>query len=173
MPKKTNKSKQKPWDFNTGKKSKTLTEAEQERIYIIVPEQVTVPDKSSRLKGATKTLKMVPGRLMAQCSHVGRELEHVAFWDLDEARKITTIVLAARNTKEMIKLQTALKEQFFSDVSYVDGGGIGTDKFAEFYDTNEQLYGKGVEVLTAIAVGPVLKRDVDDIIGHLALYGEE
>jgi hypothetical protein len=140
-------------------KAKKKTILEEQRIYIIVPEKVVITSKNKKIK---KIIKMEPGRLMAQCCHVGRELEKIAFPDHDHAPVHTTIVLSARNTAEMLRLENELYNDF----------GI-TNRFATFHDANEYLYGKGVKVLTAIAVGPVTKSQADSSIGYLELYGAE
>src|ERR1017187_2967354 len=73
---------------------------EEERIYVIVPLTVQIPLEG----GGTHTVEMVPGRLMAQCAHVVSRMraEEHAFY---KTRPITTIVLSARNTRELLLLK--------------------------------------------------------------------
>lgn len=148
-----------------------MTGAEEERIYIIVPQTVdiTVDDQTHRIP-------MVPGRLMAQCSHVGRKLEHQYITKMDREafkeglpayagmvyRTVTTIVLSVRNSKELVKVC----DELYFTIPKQDRSRL----FAEFYDVNEPLYCTKGEVRTAVAVGPIKKSLISDAIGHLDLY---
>lgn len=169
------------------------------RIYIIVPEKVTPVDKN--FKPTSKTVVMEPGRLMAQCAHVARKLENQQFqYSKGEAvysgqkqkhismpnhpyEEITTIVLAVPNSRALKKVDRDL-EMAYSDYAEILVSKLKKDletvlfengaKSANFYDSNDALYGKGNKALTAIAIGPFPKEDFEkyfgDAIGHLELY---
>lgn len=133
---------------------------EEKRIYIIVPETVDilVNKKPTRIK-------MVSGRLMAQCSHVGRKLENQYFDDGcdNPYREITTIVLGVRNSKELHKINNDLYSKMIDLL-------CDMTLHAQFYDKNKELYHTKDGILTAIAVGPIKKSEIESIIGHLDLY---
>ena len=140
----------------------------EERIYIIVPKTVqtiqTAPDPDGwSEKSEVRNIRMESGRLMAQCSHVGRKLEHQFE---DEYREITTIVLSVRNSRELKKVTKEIAEYLMVTNPCMKLPARCTT----FEDTNPDLYGTFHKVHTATAVGPVTQEFMDPVIGHLELY---
>ncbi len=140
----------------------------EERIYIIVPETVqTMPNIPGFVPDPLHavSINMEPGRLMAQCCHVGRGLQDGLQEMYDEKyRDITTIVLSVRNSKELNKITEELRKWA--------AGIAGIDSLVvEFFDENPPFYQTTETVHTATIVGPVDNSEVlDHIIGHLELY---
>jgi hypothetical protein len=145
---------------------------EQERIYIIVPEtvqnEVSMFDSELALfpmqpEIKTVTRKMEPGRLMAQCAHATRKLQHFLDENGGDYRDITTIVLGVRNSKELVKVTNEL----YTKWRVMENKPILTT----FEDSNPQFYGTDAKVQTAVIIGPVANSQVlDDVIGQLELY---
>jgi len=123
-----------------------VLQAPEKRIYLIFPETVDC---------ANGRIPMEEGRIVAQSCHVGRMLEFNQA--ASEYREITTITLGVRNSKELNKIAGDLNEEFW-------------DRYAEFRDHNPGLYGSNDRVLTAVAVGPITRDEVENAIGHLELY---
>lgn len=126
--------------------------AEELRIYVIVPHTVQVPGPGGPNEWLTK--HMEPGRLMAQTAHVVTRVRLCVEPQYGGA-PITTIVLSARNSRELAKLFDELEE-------YVT-------MFA-FQDHNPDFYESHFTPVTAIATVPVTKSQIDEVIGHLELY---
>lgn len=139
----------------------------EDRIYIIVPQTVQV-GKGKR----QRNIAMPAGRLMAQCSHVGRKMERLdAIVDasavmsykepspkkLAPYREVTTIVLGVRNTKELKLMGKLLYNR------------LGRNGVHSFEDTDRKFYGTKEKVMTAICTLPVDWHSLDDLIGHLEL----
>lgn len=131
-------------------KKRTKHKAEERRIYVIVPHTVQVPGPRGSKEVLTK--HMEPGRLMAQCAHV---VTRVRLDIQGPPEPITTIVLSARNSRELRKLHNELYRY--------------TPVFA-FHDSNPDFYGSEFKPMTAIATVPVTKSQIDEVIGHLELY---
>lgn len=132
----------------------TRKKQEEKRIYVIVPETVQVVQKRGE---RPVTRRMEAGRLMAQCAHVVTQLR-VTVENLHEFRRkpVTTIVLSVRNSRELDKVYGELSQ-------------VATTW--RFEDDNEPFYGTKKRVLTALAIGPLVKTtQIDDAIGHLDLY---
>ena len=137
------------------------------RLYILVPLTVQVEQMGD--VPYTKTIRMESGRLMAQCSHVGRRWENtmaeIANAMNDSTgfpyEEITTIVLSVRNSKELAKVTDELMEY---------AAGHADIAVEVFMDTNAMFYGTTEKVPTATIIGQVYSGDVDHIIGHLELY---
>jgi hypothetical protein len=137
-----------------------------ERFYILVPETVQ-PFRPFGCGDSEEnpSYKMVPGRLIAQSYHIGRKIENTSLSDgYFPYEEITAITLSTRNTKELRKVSDEVKawcQSLEEEILY-----------EEFHDTNPDFYGTSVPVHTATAFGPVTREEVDHLIGHLELYGE-
>ena len=145
------------------------------RIYIFVPQTVQVETpldeafssegqyvySSSGTAKFIRTVKMEPGRLMAQCNHIGRKFEHYYSCDGSNYEEITTIVLSVRNSKELSKITDALRKVMSRTKSAV---------FVTFEDENPQFYKTEKRVHTVTAVGPVDSESLAEVIDHLELY---
>jgi hypothetical protein len=156
---------------------------EEKRFYILVPETVQITStfdnidlsKTDQLdtfsEVAVKTVKMSAGRLIAQAFHIGRKIENYRVNKFlkesnggrlkDHYEEITAIDLSVRNTKELEKVSNEI------DASIDACSGIF---YAEFWDTNSDVYGTTEKVHTATAVGPVTRDELENAIGHLELY---
>jgi hypothetical protein len=137
----------------------------EKRFYILVPETVqatTVVETSTDTNPVetVNSFRMVAGRLLAQAFHIGRKIESWRCRLNVPYEEITAISLSVRNTRE---LQKVSKEIANSTLPY---GCF----FDTFFDTNPDFYGTSDRVQTATVVGPVLKEDLDEVIGHLELY---
>lgn len=127
------------------------------RIYVIVPKTVQ-PTRGYA------SVSMEPGRLMAQCAHVARMLEH----DRGEWPKrakyeeVTTIVLSVRNSRELSKV--------FCELNDLSVDSNNAFEVFNFFDTNPGFYGTGNRVMTAVCTSPVLPEQVSAAIAHLELY---
>lgn len=130
-----------------------MTEREfldQSRIFVILPEYLTIPGRQK--------MKLECGRAAAQVGHAASGVKLTYAYSVGSTIRtpeeivslvndlilepVTTIALRARDEKELIhvhRLITAAKYNNFV-----------------FRDTNDELYGKGVTVLTAVAYGPVM-----------------
>jgi hypothetical protein len=142
--------------IHQSERRKRTPKPEEKRFYVVVPEKVTSYTKH--------TVNMEPGRLIAQAFHLGRKYEAEKN-DLPY-EEITTIVLSARNSRELDMVQERL-------IDYRSGLFNHGEAFTvhEFKDTNKPLYKSQRKVKTIICTSPVLKTDVDGAIGHLELYG--
>ena len=153
---------------------------EGERIYVIVARTVLTPiltvhygrnagrPSIGRSKD-TRAIVQPTGRMAAQAVHVGRKIEHELIikqiraakirsrdaWKKLPYQNITTIVLEARDTFELMHVKGLLEQ-----------AGI---KVSEFMDTNEYAYGTPEEVLTAIATHPVSPFQVVGALDYLPL----
>ena len=165
------------------KKKAVKKVVDEKRFYVIVPERVTGQDQAGKT-GLTHCME--PGRLIAQGFHVGRKIENARL-SLDpekEYEEITCIVLSVRNSREMSKIANEISLSllqstqggFCSDLGLFDRESKFKLNFEFFKDKNDPLYGREKKAMTAIAIGPVKVSDkikyLDDIIGHLELYGE-
>lgn len=136
-----------------------LLESDGTRIVVAVAETV--------LNGK---IKLECGRAAAQAAHAVSKLKlSWVTWqcmrDGSEAYKkaatmrnaaITTIVLKVRNSEELQHIER-----------------LAIDKnlhYADFYDTNDQLYGKDVSVLTAVAIGPIYCVTLAGVTDYLPLW---
>lgn len=130
------------------------------RIYAIVTSTV-----KTNLKGV---IEMEKGRMAAQACHVVSrlKLQNCNNWSSAKSKRewleayaetpVTTIVLQARDQKELIHV-----------------GGLAKDKgldVAQFSDTNKEFYMTSEPVLTAIAIGPTSKLLVENICDYLPLF---
>jgi peptidyl-tRNA hydrolase len=136
---------------STKRKRTAVRRREEKRFYVIVPEKVA--------RGDEGTHRMEPGRLIAQGFHLGCVVARARLSLGVNDADITTIVLGARNSKEMDKLLGALRMD-----------GVHFAKVAWYKDHNPEVYETEERVLTAICLGPVEKSKVDHLIGHLELY---
>jgi len=140
----------------------------EKRIYILVPKTVQITINDSDAFGFKEperySITMEPGRLMAQCCHVGRQLASQHHESQIPHEEITTIVLSVRNSKQLNKVS----EELFEFINrYYDN----TNRYAEFFDTNPDFYRVPDRVQTAVAVGPIEDGEIlDHIIGHLELF---
>ena len=144
------------------------------RFYVIVPNTVqTVVEiknvwsdilwsDNKELPTEVRSTNMVSGRLIAQSFHIGRLIENYRAKKGLDWIDTTAIVLSVRNTKELRKVSDELRNNvFLNDPEFF---------YSEYWDTNPPLYGISEPVHTATAIGPVLKDELDDAIGHLELY---
>jgi hypothetical protein len=127
------------------------------RFYVIVPE--TIQQDSS-------SIGMEDGRLMAQSFHIGRVVENRRAAAGAGYEDITTIVLAVRNARELDKVTSDLVSLQLD----LHSRGLNAFPLSTYKDHNPAFYMTHDRVLTALCVGPVLKSDVDSVIGHLELY---
>lgn len=144
-------------------KVKQSRKNEDRRFYVIVPKKVNIPSRNK--KHLDKVVHMVPGRLIAQGFHIGRKLQAKAVDSLSYTAT-TAIVLGVRNSKELERIANAL---YKLPVMSSPLANVFAD---EFIDENPGLYGKNISCMTAVAIGPVTKAEVESAIGHLELYGE-
>ena len=139
-------------------KAAMVVRPEEERFYVIVPEVVT-PIRNHNYP-------MEHGRLIAQAHHVGRLVERDRVLQGIPLEDITTIALAARNSRELEKVWAELVARQAEDNSK----GLSPFKVTVYRDHNPEIYATDDRVLTAITVGPVAKSRVDSILGHLDTY---
>jgi len=127
---------------------------QQKRIYVILPNAVEVP---MGLKGGKpRHIIMNLGRQGAQAFHVTslmRSLNGI------NGEPITTILLTVRNTAEFRKVVRELREDAEVDVTI-------------FSDLDPRFYGTRKRIATAACTVPVLRSDVEDILGHLPMFAE-
>lgn len=116
------------------------------------------------------TYKMEPGRQMAQACHAvsGLKLRYCEAHAMNDDHKlrklvvqlmespITTIVLQARDTNEIIQLACLAEEK-------------GLLSFC-FYDDNALVYGTTERIPTAIAIGPVNPMQLLGVSSYLPLW---
>lgn len=143
--------------------------SEEKRIYVVLPKTVAVKLSQwvgfgLKWKDYDYDLKQVPGRQIAQACHVVSKLrlemaekEHQFCLSHISNRPITTIILEARNQKEMMHLFTCL----------TDEGKQPT----LFQDENEAVYGS-VKPITAMAVY-AMPLEVENTLGYLPLWGAQ
>lgn len=125
------------------------------RFYVVMPKVLSVPTKGN------PTVKLPCGMAAAQAAHAVSKLRlhHVVKHKngLEQMNQpITTIVKQCRDHAEL---------QHVRNLAYLKGIPSET-----FVDTNDQLYGKGLCVETAVAFGPCLKEDVQYILDYLPLW---
>lgn len=111
-----------------------------------------------------KTHYMEPGRIAAQVGHSVSKLK-LAYALIHPGRlerliitPITSIVLGARDSEELEHIM------YLCEVS-----GLLASKF---YDENEDLYGTGIKVLTAISIGPIKQQHLVGITDYLPLWND-
>ena len=162
----------------------------EERIYVIVPETVQVEVKPltdfervmamgdpnndpmivvnpNDLTGI-KSIHMESGRLMAQCVHIGRKLEHEIEAMGGGYKVRTTIVLSVRNTKELRKVTAEINET----LEKIDPEMKHNYHCVQFHDSNPAFYDTYETVHTITCVGPVteeLRAKLESAIGYLEL----
>jgi peptidyl-tRNA hydrolase len=137
----------------TRKRTTRKKKVAEQRIYVIVPETVQVVQKRGK---RPVTVRMEPGRLMAQCAHVVSRMR-VDRADRLRFDRITTIVLSVRNSRELDMIHDSLDQHLV--LVY------------EFLDHNPAFYGTQSNIKTALCTQPIIKDEVDAVIGHLELYG--
>lgn len=124
------------------------------RIYVVVAEEVEGRAISPNYSVVTYSVCQPNGRIAAQVGHVLAKLQrscpkiHIAAYK--------TIVLSARNEKELRLLLSLLSKADQQPESFID--------------CNEEAYGAGVNVLTSICTPPVRIADVQGILDHLPLW---
>lgn len=124
--------------------------SDDKRIYVVVAEAVIVwPEQF----GCAMTIKQPAGRIAAQCSHVVSKSRH---GEMGEWKPYTTIILSARNNKELSVLRKLLN--------------LNNIPNSWFEDTNEEAYYGPDCILTAICTGPIYPTFVDGILDHLPLW---
>lgn len=133
-----------------------MQEVEEKRFYIIVPETVQTELVSRGME---------TGRLMAQVMHIGRVVERRREFSNQLYEDVTTIILSARNTKEMNKILGELNV-----LRQVPDSNEPAFPLSIYRDHNPPVYKTPDRVLTALCIGPVEKSIVDSAIGHLDLY---
>lgn len=127
-------------------------ENNEKRIYVVVAETVQNPDG--------KRIVQVCGRNMAQCAHVvsGMQVKRItAPPALITFESCTTIVLAARDSKEMEHIRRLLRTASISH--------------EVFHDTNLEVYETKEEIFTAICTQPIEAVQVEGILDYLPLWG--
>jgi hypothetical protein len=138
------------------KQPEVIVQFEEERFYVIVPEVAM----------AGVLYPMEPGRLMAQTFHLGRVVEHRRALAGADREDVTTIVLAARNTKELEKILSELVlKQLDNELKELPPFAVSA-----YRDHNPPVYMTPDKTLTAVCVGPVKKSIVDSILGHMELF---
>jgi hypothetical protein len=135
----------------------------EQRIYIIVPEKITIRNKTKKLPALEYLMEH--GRAIAQAVHVARKLESQFAMgnSIYNYEVLTTIVLSVRNSKELALISNALYTHDEDSTNY-------DNKYAEFSDTNPNVYGTDQSYLTAIAFGPTTAEEMEPILGHLELW---
>lgn len=146
--------------------------SEEKRIYVVLPKTVRVKLSDYHYyqgigwedHGQEQDIVQLPGRQIAQACHVVSKLrlewaekEHQFCLSHISNRPITTIILEARNQKEMMHLFIYLTEQ-----------GIQPTLFQ---DENPDVYGS-TKPITAMAVY-ALPSEVENTLGYLPLWGAE
>lgn len=151
--------------------------AEEKRIYVVVAETVQ-PDSSMSWK---RHVIQPAGRIAAQVGHVVSKMR--VNMTIEQRQRqpdcielfspITTIVLAARNSKELLHINTILG---------MANRTLGHRRYEVFYDTNTDAYGwennpddpdadmPPCSVMTALATYPVTKDEVEGLLDHLPLW---
>lgn len=161
----------------------------EDRIYVIVPETVQVEVKPltdfERVMAmgqghdpmvvvnptdfsGTRSIRLEPGRLMAQCVHIGRKLENQIEAMGGDYKVRTTIVLGVRNTKELRKVTTEIHEC----LEKIDPEMKHNYHCVEFHDSNPVFYDTYETVHTVTAVGPLdeeTREKLESAIGYLEL----
>lgn len=135
---------------------------EEKRIYVVIADQFTH-------RGFYNNDITAPyfyegshpaGRLAAQVGHVVSKMRTMeiieSLIEPKDFEPITTIVLSARNAKEI--------EMLYKIMLFVLGKG------EIFYDTNDADYGKDMKNATAVCTYPVFKHAVEGILDHLPLW---
>lgn len=132
--------------------------SEEHRIYVVVAEEVEV--RTVAFDGMSMIVTQPAGRLAAQCAHVVSKARVNAILSAKCAPQkfepITTIILSARNSKELVILRALLAEAKIEQ--------------EWFFDTNPEAYYGPDPVLTAICTHPVHPATVDGILDHLPLW---
>lgn len=152
-----------------------MSDEKEKLIYVVVAETVQ-PDSWEK-----RHVIQPAGRIAAQVGHVvslvrvdmAAELirdGESAILDLEHSLcvPITTIVLAARNSKELAHIDNIL--------------GMAYRRYETFYDTNTDAYGwennpddpdadmPSCSVMTALVTYPVTKDEVEGLLDHLPLW---
>ena len=154
-----------------------MIDIDERRIYVIVPHTVQASDPSDGTPLASVT--MSPGRLMAQAAHVVSQMRgdesqrtrpRIAGYDI--FKTTTTIVLSARNSKELDLLRRMLIEHSSGGIEAMNSENPPEEKFGVcwFYDINAPFYGTDAGVQTAVCTTPVFAYQVEAVLGHLELY---
>lgn len=139
---------------------------EEKRIYVVIPAIVEVPagtfihhNKSFvDFQGGVKHVVQPPGRQIAQACHVVSKLRFVTSENKVEPnvfQPVTTIILQARDSKELVHNYIALRSKKLDPVL--------------FSDENEAAYGR-FRPVTALAVFATPKQVVG-ILDYLPLWG--
>jgi hypothetical protein len=149
--------------------------ADEKRIYVVVAETVDTPNG---------VVNQPCGRIAAQCAHVVSKMQVHRITAMNSQRSwlrvvleaiahlvqllismkpaghklqpCTTIVLAARDLRELNHVKALLAE-------------FGHEHFT-FEDSNPEVYGDGVEVMTAVCTLPVFASEMTLILGYLHLW---
>jgi hypothetical protein len=139
------------------------SEAEEKRIYVIVPEtiQVYIPTTSTK-RLVFRDIVQSCGRNSAQVGHVVSKMRVL----MDRREKpnpdnalvdsYTTIVLGARDTKELKHIVHLLSNNSISHYT--------------FFDHNTHVYGTVEPQLTAICTEPIEQIQVIGILDYLPLW---
>lgn len=144
--------------------------SEEKRIYVVVAETVDTPNGR---------IKQPCGRAMAQACHAvgkmqvtsriyrARDAERApttARLGLEDMpfRECTTIILAARDSKELSHVELLLARE-------------GINRY-NFWDTNGEVYGASesegdAHIMTALAIEPIEPIKVYGILNYLPLWG--
>jgi hypothetical protein len=147
-----------------------LYDADNKRIYVVVAKTVTIPKHTvfpELTEVESSVIHQPVGRIAAQVGHVVSRMrvglvlknppKQVEWYTVDDFNvPVTTIVLSARDSKEMEHIEGLLE--------------IAGLSYTTFYDTNEPVYGKYNEVLTAICTEPVYPHEVHGITDYLPLF---
>lgn len=134
-------------------------ESQEKRIYVVVAEQY----QKMLFWGSAEPMFALadhpPGRIVAQVAHVVSKMRICMIRDLMAPcipDPITTIVLSARNDKELKLLSLFMIE--------------GHMAFESFHDENHHDYGSHNRSLTALCTYPTTPSSVDGILDHLPLW---
>jgi hypothetical protein len=130
------------------------------RIYAVVAGTIQTGVPGSRLKNVVQPL----GRQVAQVAHVVSKLRHYMALDIDpgaydkkQFEPVTTIVLQARDSKELVHVADLLHKRKV--------------EVTLFMDDNPE-YGSG-RFTTAICTEPVEPKRVQGILDYLPLWGAQ
>jgi hypothetical protein len=141
-----------------------MSQNEEKRIYVVVADTVQITHGDWYVK----SVDQVAGRIAAQVGHVVSKMRVTRAHKYDEVfTPITTIVLAARDSKELDHICYCL--------------ALAGERFEVFHDVNEDVYGRvsnddnglitePATVKTALATHPVAPASVAPLLGHLPLW---
>lgn len=136
---------------------------EEKRIYVVIPALVEVPNATYLHNGrhfvnfqkGVQNVVQPPGRQIAQACHVVSKLRHETDGVGDPWNPLTTIILQARDSQELIHNFLAIRAKKLQPVI--------------FSDENEAAYGK-FQPVTALAV-LAKPSQMKGVLDYLPLWG--